>query len=40
MTQAMLPEREVSAEANSRRRWLALTVIVAAQFMWFWTSQS
>src|SRR5215470_10654798 len=33
MTQAMLPEREASAEANSRRRWLALTVIVAAQFM-------
>ena len=33
MTQAMLPEREVSAEVNSRRRWLALTVIVAAQFM-------
>src|SRR5262245_64896584 len=33
MTQAMLPEREASAEANSRRRWLALAVIVAAQFM-------
>src|SRR5215468_4805018 len=33
MTQAMLPEREVSAEAHSRRRWLALAVIVAAQFM-------
>src|SRR6188472_4018546 len=33
MTQAMLPEREDRAEANSRRRWLALAVIVAAQFM-------
>src|SRR6478736_10057848 len=33
MTQAMLPEREGRAEANSRRRWLALAVIVAAQFM-------
>src|SRR6476661_3348046 len=33
MTQAMLPERADSAEANSRRRWLALAVIVAAQFM-------
>src|SRR5215470_10087353 len=33
MTQAMLPEREASAEANSRRRWLALAVIVTAQFM-------
>jgi len=33
MTQAVLPERADSAEANSRRRWLALAVIVAAQFM-------
>src|SRR4029077_10619276 len=33
MTEAMLPEREDRAEANSRRRWLALAVIVAAQFM-------
>src|SRR5690242_12870194 len=33
MTQAMLPERADSVEANSRRRWLALAVIVAAQFM-------
>ena len=33
MTRAMLPERADSAEANSRRRWLALAVIVAAQFM-------
>src|SRR5690348_11675713 len=32
MTQAMLPARADSAEANSRRRWLALAVIVAAQF--------
>src|SRR6476619_4137006 len=33
MTQAMLPEREVRAEEDDRRRWLALAVIVAAQFM-------
>src|SRR5690349_7993793 len=33
MTQAMLPERAGSAEGNSRRRWLALAVIVAAQVM-------
>src|SRR5215471_5533193 len=33
MTQAMLPEREVDVDAHSRRRWLALAVIVAAQFM-------
>jgi EmrB/QacA subfamily drug resistance transporter len=33
MTQAMLPEREVRAEGDDRRRWLALAVIVAAQFM-------
>ena len=33
MTQAMLPEREVHAEGGDRRRWLALAVIVAAQFM-------
>ena len=33
MTQAMLPEREVRAEADDPRRWLALAVIVAAQFM-------
>ena len=29
----MLPEREVHAEGGDRRRWLALAVIVAAQFM-------
>jgi EmrB/QacA subfamily drug resistance transporter len=33
MTQAMLPEREGHAEEGDRRRWLALAVIVAAQFM-------
>ena len=33
MTQAMLPEREVRAEGVDPRRWLALAVIVAAQFM-------
>ena len=33
MTRAMLPEREDHADPNSRRRWLALAVIVAAQFM-------
>ena len=29
----MLPEREVHTEEGDRRRWLALAVIVAAQFM-------
>src|SRR6266576_1146957 len=33
MTQAMLPEREGHTEEGDRRRWLALAVIVAAQFM-------
>ncbi len=33
MTRAMLPEREDHADPSSRRRWLALAVIVAAQFM-------
>jgi EmrB/QacA subfamily drug resistance transporter len=33
MTRAMLPEREDHADPSSRKRWLALAVIVAAQFM-------
>ncbi len=33
MTQAMLPQRDGRAEETDRRRWLALAVIVAAQFM-------
>ena len=33
MTRAMSPEREDHADPSSRRRWLALAVIVAAQFM-------